>query len=207
MAPRFGAGCAAESAPRRGAGCRFVSAPSWRVRYHAESLRKQRLSEDLATDLPGADIQTVDAGDLENVEAPVQIHAKGKVPAFGRRDRDMLSIPIGPREHMVRDYATLSQRRLDLRLGAQTTTETEYTIKIPANAKVAAMPGANNLPSPFGTFQVAVDQIPGGVRVKTTLTMTKTRIPVAEYAAFRKWCETIDAALGQRLVVTLGGSK
>jgi hypothetical protein len=41
--------------------------------------------------------------------------------------------------------------------------------------------------------------------VKTTLAITKTRIPVAEYPAFRKWCETVDAALGQRLVVTLGG--
>ncbi len=182
-----------------------VSAPGWRVRYHAESVRKQRLSEDLSTDLPGADIQTIEANDLENVEAPVQIHAKGKVPAFGRRDQDLLSVPVGPREHMVRDYATLSSRRLDLRIPAQTTSETEYTIKIPANAKIAAMPGTNNVPSPFGTFQVAVDPIPGGVRVKTSLTMTKTRIPVAEYPAFRKWCETIDSALGQRLVVTLGG--
>ena len=125
--------------------------------------------------------------------------------AFGRRDHDMLSIPIGPREHMVRDYATLSQRRLDVRIPAQTTSETEYTIKVPASAKIAAMPGASNVPSPFGTFQVAVDPVPGGVRVKTSLTMTKTRIPVAEYAAFRKWCETIDGALGQRLIVTVGG--
>lgn len=182
-----------------------VSAPGWRTRYHAESLRKQRLTEDLASDLPGADVQSIEAGDLENVEAPVQIHAKGKVPGFARRDQDMLSVPIGPTAHMVRDYATLSQRRLDLRLSAQTTTESDYTIKLPANARMAATPGASNAPSPFGSFVVTVDQVPGGLHVKTTLAITKTRIPVAEYPAFRKWCETIDAALGQRLVVTLGG--
>jgi len=183
-----------------------VSAPSWRVRYHAESLRKQRLEEDLGTDLPGIAVQSLDAGDLENVEAPVQLHAKAKVATFGRRDAAAtMTVPIGPHEHMVHDYAALSTRHLDVRLPAQTTTETEYTIKIPAGAKIAAMPGASSAPSPFGSFQLAVDTVPGGVRVKTSVVIGKTHIPVGEYAAFRKWCETIDAALAQRLVVSTGG--
>jgi transglutaminase-like putative cysteine protease/tetratricopeptide (TPR) repeat protein len=183
-----------------------VSAPGWRVRYHADSLRKQRLEEDLANDLPGVSVQSVDAGNLEDVEAPVQLHARAKVASFGRRDdAGTMSVPIGPREHMVRDWASLSTRRLDLRIAAQTTTETDYTIKIPAGAKIVALPGASSAPSPFGTFQLTVDTVPGGVHVKTSLAMTKTRIPVAEYPAFRKWCEKVDAALGQRLVVSMGG--
>ncbi len=182
-----------------------VNAPSWRVRYHAESLRKDRLQEDLASDLPGAAVQSVDANDLENVEAPAQIHAKARVPGLGRRDQDMLSVPIGPREQMVRAYASLSQRHLDIRLSAQTTTETEYVLKLPPGSKISAMPGASSLPSPFGNFQVAIDPIAGGVRVKTTIAITKTHIPVAEYPAFRKWCEAVDAALAQRLVISVGG--
>jgi transglutaminase-like putative cysteine protease/tetratricopeptide (TPR) repeat protein len=182
-----------------------VNAPSWRVRYHAESLRKDRLQEDLASDLPGASLTSVDAGDLENVEAPAQIHARGRVPAFARRDQDTLDVPVGPRETMVRSYASVSQRHADVRLSAQTTNETEYTIKIPAGSKISAMPGTTTLPSPFGNFSLAVDPIAGGVHVKTTIVISKTRIAVAEYAAFRKWCEAIDSALAQRLVVTLGG--
>ncbi len=184
-----------------------VNAPSWRVRYHAESLRKDRLQEDLASDSPGAAVQSVDAGNLEDVEAPVRIRAKVKLASFGRREDSTLSVPIGPRDHMVRDWASLSSRRLDLRIPAQTTDVSEYTIKIPAGAKIAAMPGGATAASPFGDFRVAVDPIAGGVHVTTTLSITKTRVPVAEYAAFRKWCETIDAALGQRLVVTVGGGK
>jgi hypothetical protein len=38
--------------------------------------------------------------------------------------------------------------------------------------------------------------------VKTQVTMTKTRITAAEYPAFRAWCEEVDRALGQRLVVS-----
>ncbi|HEY1959784.1 MAG TPA: DUF3857 domain-containing protein [Polyangiaceae bacterium] len=182
-----------------------VTAPSWRVRYHAESLRKDRLQEDVASDLPGAAVQSLDAGDLENVEAPVQIHAKLKLASFGRRDQDTLSVPIGPRDHMVRDWASLSTRRLDLRVAAQTTTVTDYTIRIPTGAKVAAMPGATSAPSPFGDFKLAVESVPGGVHVTTTLAMSKTHIAASEYAAFRKWCEAVDSALGQRLVVSIGG--
>jgi transglutaminase-like putative cysteine protease/tetratricopeptide (TPR) repeat protein len=182
-----------------------VNAPSWRVRYHADSLRKQRLQEDLASDLPGAAVQSVEAADLDNVEVPVQLHAKAKVGSFGRRDRDMLSVPIGPHEHMVRDYALLSQRKLDVRIPAQTIHATEYVIKPPPGAKIVAMPGATTSTTPFGSFEVTVEPLSGGVRVKTTITITKTRIAAAEYPAFRKWCESVDAALGQRLVMAVHG--
>jgi hypothetical protein len=182
-----------------------VSAPSWRVRYHAEGLRKERLQEDLSGDFPGIDLKSVDTNDLENVEAPVQIHATGKVTSFGRRDGDTVSTPIGPHPSMVHDFALLSSRKLDLRLPAQTTRATEYVVKLPAGAKVVAMPGATEKSSPFGTFALTVEPLAGGARIKTTLALTKTRIPVAEYPAFRAWCESVDAALGQRLVGTVGG--
>ena len=47
--------------------------------------------------------------------------------AGGQGER--LSVPVGPREHMVRDYAQLSQRRLDIRLPAQSVSETDWTIR------------------------------------------------------------------------------
>ena len=181
-----------------------VSAPGWRVRYHAEALRKQRLQEDLATDLPGVDVASVEANDLENVEIAPTLHAKGKVAGFGRRDQDMLSVPIGPREHMVRDLATLSTRRLDIRIHAKTTTETEYVVKFPPGAKVAALPSGSQSTSPFGSHQVTIDNVPGGLRVKTSVVLSRSRIPVAEYPAFRSWCETVDRALAQRLVLSVG---
>ena len=109
---------------------------------------------------------------------------------------------------MVSDYATLSHvASSTCACGRRTPRESEYTIKLPAGAKVTAMPAASESQTPFGTHKVTVEQVPGGVRVSTTVALTKTRIPVAEYAAFRTWCEQVDRALGQRLVVTLGGAK
>ena len=41
-------------------------------------------------------------------------------------------MPLGRKEHMVRDYAPLSARRLDVRLYAQWTQEDDWTVKPPA---------------------------------------------------------------------------
>jgi cellulose synthase operon protein C len=178
-----------------------VSASGWRQRYHAATQRKARVQEDLATEFTGLTVATVDAGDLENIEQKVQLRARGKVPQLGRRDGDTMSIPAGPGEHMVREFAPLSQRHLDIKLPAQTTTENEWTIKYPASMRVTAMPIPAEGTSPFGTFKVEVEQAPSVVRAKTTITMTKTRIAANEYAAFKAWCEKVDRALGQRVIV------
>jgi tetratricopeptide (TPR) repeat protein len=177
-----------------------AGAGSWRERYHAAATRKQRLQEDLAGEFAGAEVQTVDANDLEDVEQKVQLRAKVKVPGLARKDGDALSIPMGPKEHLVREYATLSSRKLDIRLGAQSSTDFETVVKLPPNAKVGALPKAASGQSAYGSYKVEVESNGNVVRVRTIVAMTKTRIPAAEYAAFRAWCETVDRSLGQRLV-------
>jgi tetratricopeptide (TPR) repeat protein/transglutaminase-like putative cysteine protease len=177
-----------------------VSASSWRERYHAEASRKQRLQEDLAGEFAGAEVGKVEANDLENVEEAVQLKAKVKVAGLARKDGDAMSIPAGPREHMVREYATLSQRRLDIRLGAQSTTDTQTVIKLPPGAKLTSAPKPASGTSPFGTFKVDVESGGGTVRVHTTIALTKSRILASEYQAFRAWCESVDRSLGQRVV-------
>ena len=94
-----------------------------------------------------------------------------------------------------------------MRLRSQNTQESDYTIRLPVGAKVSAMPLASESQTPFGTHKVTVLQIPGGVRVQTSVAVTKTRVTAAEYPAFRAWCEQVDRALGQRLVLTVGGGK
>lgn len=183
-----------------------VYAPSWRVRYHAEALRKQRVEEDLGNELPGIAITNVTANDLENVELGPVLKVTGKVPALARKDGDKLSLPAGPKEHMVTDFASLSTRKQDIRLRAQNTQITERRIKLPANAQVSTAPTASTSDSPFGSHSVTVEKDGATYVVKTTVTMKKTRITAAEYPAFRAWCEQVDKALGQRLVFKMGGA-
>ncbi len=182
-----------------------AAAASWRVRYHADATRKDRVQEDLGSDLSGLAVQSVQANDLEDVETPPSLKVRGKVAAFARKDGTSLSVPVGPSEHMVRDFASLSTRKLDLRFHARTTSETDYVVKLPPGAKVLSSPSPSSSTSPFGSHHVTVETVPGGVHVHTTVVFSKMRIPVAEYPAFRAWCEQVDKGLGQRLLV--GGAK
>jgi hypothetical protein len=180
-----------------------VEASEWRVRFHAEATRKQRVQQMLASVLPGSEVTAVDASNLEDVEQKVTMHVRGKTPQFARVAGDALSVPLGRREHMVRDYAPLASRQLDVRLFAQWTQEDDWTVRLPPGARVKSMPSAGQGASPFGSFQIDAESSSGALHVRTKVTLATTRIPASQYAAFRAWCEQVDRALGQRATVAV----
>jgi cellulose synthase operon protein C len=183
-----------------------VEASEWRVRFHAEATRKQRVQQMIAMALPGSEVTAVEAGDLEDVEQGVSLRVRGRVPQFGRAEgdsRDVLSVPIGRREHMVRDFAPLASRRLDVRMYAQWTQLDDWTVRLPPGAKLKNAPVSAHGSSPFGSYAVDVTADVTSLHVKTTVTLAKTRVTAAEYGAFRGWCEQVDRALGQRATVAL----
>ena len=178
-----------------------VSAGSWRARYHADSTRKQRVQEDLGAEFAGLALDKIDASDLEDLEKSVSLHAHGKSAQFARKEGETLSVPVGPGEHMVREFAAQSSRKLDVRLYAQSTTENDWTVKLAPGAHVASAPKPIELASPFGKFVLTVESTASSVHVRSSLAMTTLRIPVASYGALRAWCEQVDRALSQRLVI------
>jgi tetratricopeptide (TPR) repeat protein len=178
-------------------------ASEWRVRFHADATRKARVQQMIAGLLPGSEVTSVEPGNLEEVEQKVTMRMRGKAPQFARAEGDTLTVPLGRKEHMVRDYAPLASRKLDVRLYAQWTQEDEWTVHLPPGAKVRSTPQASKGSSPFGTYDVTSESSAGTLRVRTTVTLTKTRIDASEYPAFRAWCEEVDHALGQRATVSV----
>jgi hypothetical protein len=180
-----------------------VEAGEWRVRFHADATRTQRVQQMISAILPGSQVTAVDAGDLEDVEQKVTLHVKGKVPQFARPQDDGLSVPLGRKEHMVRDLAPLATRKLDVRFYTQWTQLDEWTVKLPPGVRVKSAPTAASGSSPFGTYDVQVDMKAAAMHVITSVTLTKTRVLVSEYPAFRAWCEEVDRALGPRATVAV----
>ncbi|MGO9839104.1 MAG: DUF3857 domain-containing protein [Polyangiaceae bacterium] len=180
-----------------------VEAAEWRVRFHAQATRKQRVQQLIASILPGGEVTALDASNLEDVEQNVTLHVRGQVPEFARSDRDALSVPLGRKEHMVRDYAPLSERKLDVRLFAKWTQVDDWSVHLPPGAKVKSSPSPASGSGPFGSYRLESDVNGGVLHARTTVTLAKTRITASEYPAFRAWCEEVDRQLGQRATVTL----
>jgi len=180
-------------------------APEWRSRYLAEGTRRERATRDLARELGPIELAqgkgAIDVGNIDEVEQPVKIRAKGKALSFVRHDGDALSLAAGPGHSLVADYASLSRRSLDIDLRALSQRDDEWTIRLPTGTKVLRAPTPAQLDSPFGRFSVAFEESAGKVTVKTSLTFKKARITPAEYPAWRSFCEAVDRAFGQRLTI------
>jgi tetratricopeptide (TPR) repeat protein/transglutaminase-like putative cysteine protease len=180
-----------------------AEASEWRVRFHAASTRRRRVQEVIAAFLPGSEVASVEAGSLEDIEQNVAMRVRGKISQFARAEGDGWSVPLGRKEHMVRDYASLATRRLDVRLPAQWTEQDDWIVRLPPGAKARSVPAPSRGSGPFGSYALEVESTGNALHVTTTITLTKTRIAAAEYPAFRAWCEQVDHALGQRATVTL----
>ncbi|MBV9949635.1 MAG: DUF3857 domain-containing protein, partial [Myxococcales bacterium] len=180
-----------------------VSASEWRVRFHAEATRKQRVQQAVASFLPGTEVTSVETGNLEDVEQKVTMHVRGKVGQFARAEGEAFSVPLGRREHMVREYAPLVSRKLDLRFHAQWTEEDDWTVHLPRGARVKSAPTSMQSSGPYGSYAVEVESSPALLHARTSVTLARTRIPAREYPAFRAFCEEVDRALGLQATVSL----
>jgi tetratricopeptide (TPR) repeat protein/transglutaminase-like putative cysteine protease len=180
-----------------------------RQRYHAGGTRRERLGRDLAAEFAGFELApgaaAIEMNDLEDIEQPVKMHAKGKGASLGRRDGGDISIPVGPLTRMVPTFASLSTRKQDIRLHVRSTLDDELVIHLPPSLKVRSLPEPMQGDTPFGAFSISAESAGGKVILKSSLAIRKTRIKPAEYAAWRSFCESADRAFSQRLV--LGGAK
>ncbi len=184
---------------------RGTGASSWRRRYHAEATRRARVQRDLGQEFPGIEIDDgkdgIVANDLEDVEQPVSMKIKGKAPSFARVEGKRLSIAVTSNYRLTPSFASLSSRKLDVRLPALGTTKNTFSVKLPAGMKVVASPTASSGKSKFGSFQIQVEQSKGEVKVTSTLVISAARVKSSEYAEWKKFCTEVDSAFAQRLVV------
>ncbi len=184
---------------------RGTSAAEWRFRYHADATRRERINNDLGREFPGFSIQAGKAGivasDLEDLEKPVKISVQGTAQGFARKEGNQLSMAVTTKVRLTPTYASLSQRKLDVRILAYPTREDTFVVKLPAGAKVVSAPPAASGSTRFGSYSVKVEQESGQVTVKSHVEIKVNRVTPAEYAAWKTFCADVDRALTPRLVV------
>ena len=178
-----------------------------RQRYHAKGTRKERIGRDLASEFLGFELSgaaALEMNDLEDVEQPVTMHARGKASTFGRRDGSDFSIPVGPTGRLLASYASLSSRKQDIRMHVRSTLEDEVTVRMPPSFHVKNLPETMHQETPFGTFSISAESQGGKITIKSKVSFDRTRVTPAEYPGFRAFCEGVDRAFAQRLIVGAG---
>lgn len=178
-------------------------APEWRRRYEAEATRAERIVADLGHEFPGFALggggNAVATQGLDDIERDVTVSVRGRAPNFARREGEVLSMSVTPESRLTPMYASLSERRYDVRLRGTPTRRDSFTVRIPAGYHVVAMPIDTSVDSKFGRFALRTETQPNKVIVRTSVELLTDRITPAEYAAFRKFCADVDRALEPRL--------
>jgi transglutaminase-like putative cysteine protease/tetratricopeptide (TPR) repeat protein len=182
------------------------AAHEWRSHYQSAGERSERYARAWNGKQPGARIEKLEMS-VDELEQPVGAKAIIEVPHWARPQDDVggavvLGMPaLGREADMLRSFARLSARKLDLILGYPWRQEERVAVKLPAGFTPRRLPEARVVEAPFGKFQLAVDVRGGEVVVTATLEVTRHRIARGDYAAFRAFCADVDAAVAQEIVV------
>lgn len=180
------------------------AAPGFRSNFEAKATLKDRVAQSLGTEFPGIELDEggVKTGDLSDIETPVKMDIRGKVPRFARTEGESLSMPVTLSMRLTARYAPLSARTQDVKISGFSTRKETVTVRLPAGAKVEALPPDSTHKSKFGSYEVKVEQKGQTVTVTSSLALSIDRVTPKDYADFRKFCVSADQALGHRLVVT-----
>ena len=181
-----------------------ASAPEWRRRYAAVDKRRERVVYDVSQIIMGFELNAGPAAvsvAAEDFEQPVRVRAVGKTDTLARVDGTRLTLPVTVRRRLADQYASLAQRKLDVRLPVFGTEHSVYEVELPPGMQVLAGPEDVSVTTAFGDFSIKSTQSGRVVRVESALSLKTTRVSPQEYTQWRKFCRAADAAMSVRLEV------
>jgi hypothetical protein len=182
-----------------------TAAAGWRRRFHADSTRRDRVTEELGGEFPGFELlsgaDSLTSSNMDDLEQPVAIKLRGSASRFGRQEGANVSVSVTPSFRLTPTYASLSTRKLAVKLPPLGTLSDTFIVKLPAGAKVVSAPPRAEGQSAFGSYSVTVEEQPSKITVKSRVTLTTMTISPDAYAAWKQFSADVDSALTPRLVV------
>ncbi len=165
-----------------------------------EQLRDVLESRLLGPELRGIELQSYALDHFDDLDSPLVIKAKAKIPGFAQRSGDMLLIapPFGPR---VTQLAALPQRQTPLLMAEATHREINLRIALPKGAELASEPIQAKLNNGDRTVLVADTAKPSELTLVRTVNLPAGRVQPKDYPDFLGFARRADDALSQSVRV------
>src|SRR5690606_21674652 len=176
-----------------------VGASSWRGTLEAEGQREELLTKQLARTFPGTIVRRASFPGITDVLAPVTVEAELAIPGWAQaQGRGLRFRMLGHEVALQRSVAPQAKREHPLVLGVPNREVRTIQYELPRGRKVSQLPSPAKIDSPFGSFELKIDNKGDRTAVVTTsLEFARARIEPGEYQAFREFLREIDAALAQ----------
>jgi len=176
-------------------------APPVRRRFEAEESRSRLLGVTLSGMFPGFELAGQEFSSLADRSQPVRYTWRGTSARFGERNGNSIRIAPAVISELTRGWATLPQRTHALILGPPSHYRERRTLAL-GTLRATEVPRGGVVESPFGRLSVRYTSAGNSVVIETELLVTRTRVEVSEYRAFREFSERADALLRERVVVS-----
>jgi hypothetical protein len=141
---------------------------------------------------------------MDDLEVPVSIKLRASASRFGRKEGETLSVPVTPGFRLTPAYASLSTRRLPVKLPPLGAIDDTFVVKLLPGQRVISLPQKAAGTSPFGSYEVTSEADESKVTVRSKVALTAVTVPPEQYPAWKQFCAEVDSALTPRLVL---GSK
>lgn len=178
-------------------------ASAWRNRYEAKGTRVTRLSEDMAGEFPGIqlDADSITTGDLSDIEVPARVAFHAKAPNFAREEGNLLRAKVTVGSNLTSAYASRSTRKHDVRITDFSNREETIVLTIPEGMQVQSAPETVSKKTPFGSYEVNYEKTGRTITVKSSLYLFVDRVTPEQYGDFRSFCASADRALDLPLLL------
>jgi len=165
-----------------------------------EQLRDVLESRLLGPELRGLELQSYAIDHFDDLDNPLVLRAKAKIPGFAQRSGDMLLIapPFGPR---VSQLAALPQRQTPLLMVEATHREINLRILLPKGAELASDVAPVKINDGDRFVQVADSAKPGELSLVRTVNLPAGRVQPTDYPRFLAFARHADDALSQSVRV------
>lgn len=174
-----------------------------RYEFQAEGERVERLQKAFGEMYPGAKVESMKAGDLDDILRAPELHAVLEVPRWaqaqgdGRRSFRVLGRP----SRLAQSLAPQDERKYDLLIDVPSIETHTVRYRLPRGKRFARLPGARTLDGPFGRFDLSVTSTEDGAEVRTTIELKSYRVGRKDYPAFREFLRQVDAGLEQTFTI------
>jgi len=183
---------------------RGADAAGYRSTYQSEGTRAERFERALRQIFPGSVLESQTMERLDDLESPVRLQYRARVPQFARRDGDTLRAAPSVLDDLLRNLARTPTRRHALDVGGTRSYDEQRVIVPPPGYRVSRLPEAGRAESTFGQLRLDVESADGQVETRTHFELARDRIAPNEYGAFRRWVEDADRLLRQQIRIERG---
>jgi tetratricopeptide (TPR) repeat protein len=171
--------------------------------------RARRVQERLAARQPGVAVTEVAVEGVEALDPELRVAWTAAVPTLAEPDRVGLRLAAAPLEPPLTPRVSPAlaavqdgrRRALPLDVPNRFAEEIRVRVLLPEGWELATAPADRRLDGPYGRFARRIEATEDGWVATFDLSVDATVVPAAEVPAFAAFCEAVDRALAEPLVV------